>query len=99
MAARVVDQTQRRVLLGEDVSASDKVISLFETNTDIKVALDGGFAFKDNLKKAKGKQIKDVCFTKKNAACKLKTCVAVNGCTTACVDSAPVLNLEFPLQK
>jgi IS5 family transposase len=121
LAARVVDQTQRRVLLGENVPALDKVVSLFETHTDIivkdrrdtffghkicltggasnlivdclivdgnpadssltvdmldrqkllygryplKVALDGGFASKDNLNKAKEKQIKDVCFAKK----------------------------------
>ena len=121
LAARVIDQTQRRVMLGEDVPASDKVVSLFETHTDIivkdrrdtffghkvcltggasnliidclivdgnpadsnltiemldrqkelygryplKVALDGGFASKDNLIKAKEKQIKDVCFAKK----------------------------------
>ena len=121
LAARVVDQTQRRVMLGEDVPASDKVVSLFETHTDIiikdrrdtffghkicltggasnlivdclivdgnpadssltvdmldrqkalygkyplKVALDGGFASKDNLSKAMEKQIKDVCFAKK----------------------------------
>jgi IS5 family transposase len=121
LAARVVDQTQRRVLLGENVPASDKVVSLFETHTDIivkdrrdtffghkicltggasnlivdclivdgnpadssltidmldrqkllygryplKVALDGGFASKDNLNKAKEKQIKDVCFAKR----------------------------------
>jgi IS5 family transposase len=121
LAARVVDQTQRRVLLGENVPAADKVVSLFETHTDIivkdrrdtffghkicltgtasnlivdclivdgnpadssltldmldrqkllygryplKVALDGGFASKDNLNKAKEKQIKDVCFAKK----------------------------------
>ncbi|MGI9571044.1 MAG: transposase, partial [Desulfobulbia bacterium] len=37
LAARVVDQTHRRVLLGEDVAASDKVVSLFETHTDIIV--------------------------------------------------------------
>ena len=121
LAARVVDQTHRRVLLGETVAASDKVVSLFETHTDIivkdrrdtffghkicltggasnlivdclivdgnpadsgltvdmldrqkelygryplKVALDGGFASRDNLNKAKEKQIKDVCFAKK----------------------------------
>ena len=121
LAARVVDQTQRRVMSGENVPASDKVASLFETHTDIivkdrrdtffghkvcltggasnlivdclivdgnpadssltqqmldrqkelygryplKVALDGGFASKDNLKKAKEKQIKDVCFAKR----------------------------------
>jgi IS5 family transposase len=121
LAARVVDQTQRRVLLGENVPAADKIVSLFETHADIivkdrrdtffghkiclaggasnlivdclivdgnpadsnltiemldrqkelygryplKVALDGGFASKDNLNKAKEKQIKDVCFAKK----------------------------------
>jgi IS5 family transposase len=121
LAARVVDQTQRRVLLEENVPAEDKIVSLFETHTDIivkdrrdtffghkiclaggasnlivdclivdgnpadsnltvemldrqkelygryplKVALDGGFASKDNLNKAKEKQIKDVCFAKK----------------------------------
>jgi len=121
LAARVVDQTQRRVLLGETVPAADKVVSLFETHTDIivkdrrdtffghkiclaggssnlivdclivdgnpadssltvemldrqkqlygkyplKVALDGGFASKENLNKAKEKLIKDVCFAKK----------------------------------
>ncbi len=31
----------------------------------VKVALDGGFASKDNLKSAKRKKIKDVCFAKK----------------------------------
>jgi IS5 family transposase len=31
----------------------------------LKVALDGGFASKDNLLKAKKRQIKDVCFAKK----------------------------------
>jgi IS5 family transposase len=31
----------------------------------LKVALDGGFASKDNLAKAKGRKIKEVCFAKK----------------------------------
>ena len=31
----------------------------------LKAALDGGFASKENLKAAKGKGIKDVCFAKK----------------------------------
>ena len=121
LAARVVDQTQRRVMLGENVPAADKIVSLFETHTDIivkdrrdtffghkicltggasnlivdcrivdgnpadssltvdmldrqkelygqyplKVALDGGFASKENLNQAKQKQIKEVCFAKK----------------------------------
>jgi len=120
LAERVKDQTYRRVVLGEKVPASEKIVSIFEPHTDIivkdrrdtlyghkicltggasnlildclivdgnpndssltdtmlerqkdiygryplKVALDGGFASKDNLKKAKGKGIKDVCFSK-----------------------------------
>ncbi len=32
---RVVDQTQRRVIQGEKVSASEKIVSLFEPHTDI----------------------------------------------------------------
>lgn len=121
LATRVIDQTKRRVMLDQKVSASDKVVSIFETHTDIivkdrrdtffghkvcltggasnlivdcvivdgnpadssltgdmldrqkalygryplKVALDGGFASKENLVKAKEKKIKDVCFAKK----------------------------------
>lgn len=121
LTAKVIDQTERRVLQGEKVPASDKIVSLFEPHTDIivkdrrdtyyghkvclaggksnlildglvvegnpadtsltgemlerqeelygryplKAALDGGFASKDNLKKAKSKGLKDVCFAKK----------------------------------
>jgi IS5 family transposase len=121
LAERVMDQTTRRVIHDEQVPAEDKVVSIFESHTDIikkdrrdtffghkicltsgrsnlisdclilegnpadssltiemldrhdqvyghyplKVALDGGFASKDNLKAAKGKEIKDVCFAKK----------------------------------
>lgn len=121
LAQRVVDQTERRVLHGESVPASEKIVSLFEPHTDIivkdrrdtfyghkvcltggasnliidclitdgnpadtdltktmlerqkkiytryplKIALDGGFASKDNLAIAKGMKIKDVCFAKK----------------------------------
>jgi IS5 family transposase len=117
----VIDQTERRVIHGESVSASEKITSLFEPHTDIivkdhrdtfyghkicvtggssnlitdcvildgnpadttvtdqmldrqhklygryplKVALDGGFASKENLTSAKSKHIKDVCFAKK----------------------------------
>lgn len=35
LARRVVDQTQRRVLLGETVPATEKLVSIFETHTDI----------------------------------------------------------------
>lgn len=121
LALRVVEQTERRVMLEQKVPASEKIVSIFETHTDIivkdrrdtfyghkvcltggasnlivdclivdgnpadssltvdmlerqralygkyplKVALDGGFASKDNLEKAKEKKIKDVCFAKK----------------------------------
>ena len=121
LAAQVISQTERRVLMGEQVPASEKIISIFEEHTDIivkdrrdtyfghkvcltggasnliidcvitdgnpadstlteqmidrqkdiygryplKVALDGGFASKQNLEKAKEKKIKDVCFAKK----------------------------------
>lgn len=118
---KVIDQTRRRVIHGETVAASEKVVSIFESHTDIivkdrrdtfyghkvclsggasnlildcvitegnpadtslvnqmldrqnaiygkyplKVALDGGFASKQNLREAKKRQIKDVCFAKK----------------------------------
>jgi len=118
---KVIDQTTRRVIHGESVPASEKIVSIFEPHTDIivkdrrdtfyghkicltsgksnlitdclildgnpadveltgqmldrhkeiyghyplKVALDGGFASRDNLNAAKGKGIKDVCFAKK----------------------------------
>jgi IS5 family transposase len=121
LALQVIDQTERRVIHGEMVPASEKVVSLFEPHTDIivkdnrdtfyghkvclnvgasnlimdclildgnpadaivakdmfsrhndiygryplKVALDGGFATRDNLKSAKSHGIKDVCFAKK----------------------------------
>jgi len=121
LSQQVVDQTERRIIQGEKVPASEKIFSLFEPHTDIiikdrrekfyghkvcltggasnlivdclitdgnpadstltetmlerqkeiynryplKVALDGGFASKENLKIAKGMEIKDVCFAKK----------------------------------
>jgi len=120
-AAKVIDQTERRVLHGESVPASEKIVSIFEPHTAIivkdhrdalyghklcltggasnliadcvicegnpadttltttmldrqhelygryplKVALDGGFATRENLTSAKSKHIKDVCFAKK----------------------------------
>jgi IS5 family transposase len=121
LTAKVIDQTERRVIKGQKVLAADKIVSLFEPHTDVivkdrrdtfyghkvcltggqsnlildclivegnpadtsltetmldrqnalygryplKAALDGGFASKDNLEKAKSKNIKDVCFAKK----------------------------------
>jgi len=40
----------------------------------LKVALDGGFASKDNLAKAKARKIKDVCFAKKRGLEKTDMC-------------------------
>jgi IS5 family transposase len=37
LAKRVIDQTQRRVLCGEQVPASEKVVSIFEPHTDVIV--------------------------------------------------------------
>jgi IS5 family transposase len=118
---KVIDQTERRVIKGESVPASEKIVSIFEPHSDVikkdrretyyghkiclsggasnlitdclivdgnpadsdltvemldrqkgiygryplKVALDGGFASKDNLAVAKRRGIKDVCFSKK----------------------------------
>ena len=121
LAEKVIEQTARRVIDGEQVPSTEKVVSIFEPHTDIikkdrretfyghkvcltggpsnlisdclivegnpadstltvemldrhdqiyghyplKAALDGGFASKDNLKVAKSRGIKDVCFAKK----------------------------------
>ena len=121
LTAQVISQTQLRVLLGESVAARQKVVSIFESHTDVivkdrrdtifghkicltggrsklildclipkgnpadtdlaipmldrqkeiycryplKASFDGGFASKDNLKQAKARKIKDVCFAKK----------------------------------
>jgi IS5 family transposase len=121
LVKNVIDQTKRRVIHGQNVPASEKIVSIFETHTDIivkdrretlfghkvcltggasnlildcviakgnpadtdltemmlerqkiiynrvplKVAFDGGFASKDNLKIAKSMKIKEVCFAKK----------------------------------
>jgi IS5 family transposase len=35
LVARVIDQSRRRVLLGEDVPADEKILSIFEPHTDI----------------------------------------------------------------
>jgi len=121
LTLHVINQTEQRVVHGQSVHASQKVVSIFEPHTDIivkdrrdtfyghkvcltggasnliidcvitdgnpadtsltetmlerqkeiynryplKVALDGGFASKENLTAAKSKKIKDVCFSKK----------------------------------
>ena len=130
LTGKVIDQTHRRVVMGQKVAAADKVVSIFEPHTDViikdrrdtifghkicltggasslildckilegnpadatlvekmldrqkdiygryplKVALDGGFASKDNLLKAKGRMIKDVCFAKKRGLLETDMC-------------------------
>lgn len=121
LGSRVVDQAQRRVMQGEAVPSSEKLVSIFEDHTDIIVkdrratyyghklclstgasslvldcqvlegnpadstlvdemlqrhtdlydrpprqaAFDGGFASKDNVRRAKQQGVKDVCFAKR----------------------------------
>jgi IS5 family transposase len=48
-------------LVGDMIERQDKVFGRYP----LKVALDGGFASKDNLKVAKGAGIKELCFGKK----------------------------------
>jgi len=130
LTERVVDQTVRRVMRGENVDAQDKIVSIFEPHTDIivkdrrdthyghkicltggasnlildclvlegnpadtdlavpmldrqnelygryplKANFDGGFASKDNLKLAKSRKIKDVCFAKKRGLTETDMC-------------------------
>jgi len=40
---RVIDQTERRVFAGEAVPAGEKLVSLFETHTDIIVKVAATF--------------------------------------------------------
>jgi len=130
LTRRVIDQTERRILNGETVSATEKIFSIFEPHTDIikkdrrdtyyghkicltggesnlildcvilegnpadstlvemmldrqkeiygryplKAALDGGFASRENLKQAKARKIKDVCFAKKRGLSETEMC-------------------------
>ena len=59
------------VILDGNPADSTLTIDMLDRQNDIygryplKVALDGGFASKDNLAQAKDKGIKDVCFSKK----------------------------------
>jgi len=130
LTEKVIDQTRRRVLMGESVPAKEKIVSIFEPHTDIivkdrrdtifghkvcltggasnlildcviesgnpadvdlaipmldrqkeiykryplKVCFDGGFASKENLKQAKERNIKDVCFAKKRGLTETDMC-------------------------
>jgi IS5 family transposase len=59
---------------------TDLTVTMLDRQNDmygrypLKAALDGGFASKDNLKAAKGRKIKDVCFAKKRGLEVLDMC-------------------------
>ena len=67
---RVLDQTQRRVVHGESVPASDKIFSIFETHTDIiiKGSRDIEYGHKLNLSSGKSGLILDVFIEQGNPA-------------------------------
>jgi len=134
LASQAVTQTELRVVSGESVCAADKIVSIFESHTDIirkgrretfyghkvcltggasnlildcvilegnpadstlsdqmlerqhdiygryplKAALDGGFASQANLRSAKEKGVKDVCFAKGRGLTEEAMCRSVN---------------------
>jgi IS5 family transposase len=59
------------VIVRGNPADSDLAIPMLDRQKEIyqryplKVSFDGGFASKDNLKRAKARKIKDVCFAKK----------------------------------
>jgi IS5 family transposase len=67
MSVRVIDQTRRRVLLGEQVPAQEKIVSIFEPHTDIIV--------KDRRDTLYGHK---VCITT-GASCLITDCVVEKG--------------------
>ena len=151
LAERVISQTRRRVIDGESVPASEKLVSIFEPHTDIiikdrrdthfghkicltggrsnlfldcvvlkgnpadsdmsqtmlerqkdiwgrpplKAALDGGFASKDNVKKAKQLGVKDICFAKRRGI-KVTDMCGVPMCTNVSGIFEPVSSREYP---
>lgn len=67
---RVVEQTQRRVLANEKVPATDKILSLFESHTDliVKGARDIQYGHKINLSTGRSGLILDVVVETGNPA-------------------------------
>ena len=55
LTAKVVDQTRRRVLDGEAVPASEKIVSLFEPHTDIVVKGGRGTEYGHKVNLASGR--------------------------------------------
>lgn len=70
LAARIIDQAERRVIKGEKVAAADKVVSVFEPHTDIivKDRRDTQFGHKLNLTTGKRGMVLDVVIEDGNPA-------------------------------
>jgi IS5 family transposase len=67
---KVIHQTERRVLRGEQVPASDKIVSIFETHTDIirKDRRDTYYGHKVTLSTGKSGLVLDVVIEQGNPA-------------------------------
>ena len=70
LIARIIDQTERRVFAGEAVPADDKLVSLFETHTDIivKGSRDVHYGHKLNLATGRSGLILDLVIEAGNPA-------------------------------
>jgi IS5 family transposase len=70
LIARVIDQTERRVLQGEKVPATEKIVSIFEEHTDIivKGSRDIQYGHKLNLSTGRSGLILDVVIEAGNPA-------------------------------
>lgn len=70
LTVRIIDQTVRRVIKGEKVPATDKVVSVFESHTDIivKDRRDTQFGHKLNLTTGKHGMVLDVVIEEGNPA-------------------------------
>lgn len=70
LIARVIDQTERRVLRGEQVPAAEKVVSLFEEHSDIivKGSRDVQYGHKLNLATGRSGLVLDVVIEAGNPA-------------------------------
>ena len=70
LSVRIIDQAERRVIKGEKIPAADKVVSVFESHTDIivKDRRDTQFGHKLNLTTGKHGMVLDVVIEEGNPA-------------------------------
>jgi IS5 family transposase len=70
LVKRVIDQTERRVLRGESVPATEKVVSIFEAHTDIirKDRRDTYYGHKVTLSTGRSAMVVDLVIEKENPA-------------------------------